>query len=146
MSKEEITVKQWPFDRAMEAINGSGFDTQTIRNLNQHGTEAQKRSFIHERRKDAIYSGLALTALLGAELAYSTVKNHGHPLGGYINGAIEQHSSAHNQIPGSGTLHTKSGGFHVTQKPEVLIGTAVAAEMQNGHVQEVDPVTLAEKK
>jgi hypothetical protein len=116
MSKEKIKVKQWPFDRAMEAINVSGFDTKTIRHLNQSGSEAEKKHFIRERRKDAIYGGIALAAIIGGDLAYGAIKNHGNPFGGSRNGAIEQHSSAHNQLPGTGTLHTKSGDFHVTQR------------------------------
>jgi hypothetical protein len=55
----------------------------------------------------------------------------------------------HNSLPGTGTLHTNSGSFEISQKSledAKGIGTAVAAEKQGGHFVEVDPITFAEKK
>jgi hypothetical protein len=105
MSQEKIKVRQWPFDATMEFINGSGFDTKTIRHLNQHGTE-DKKAFIHERRKDAGVAAVALGALVGSNLIYGEVA-HGK-VWGYQNNSVpvEQpapavHSSQQTEFTGS---------------------------------------------
>lgn len=104
----------------MEFINGSGFDTSTIRRLNQNGTEEEKKKFIHERRKDAIYGGVALTGLVGSLLAYDAAKNHGHLFSNVSPTPIERvgghQDVSHNTQPGHGSLHTKNGDFQVIQK------------------------------
>jgi hypothetical protein len=91
MSTEKIKVRQWPFDATMDFINGSGFDSSTIKRLNEHGTEDQKRNFIHERRKDTLYGGVALTGLVGSMLAYDAVKNNGHLFNNVNPAPIEQY-------------------------------------------------------
>jgi hypothetical protein len=108
MSKEEIKVRQWPFDATMESINGSGFDTSTIRRLNEHGTEEQKSNFIHERRKDAGLGALALGVIVGSNAIYGEVA-HGKVWGYQNNSSPTEQSAADNQSSNQTEFRASTG-------------------------------------
>ena len=80
-------------------------------------------------------------------------KAYGHYHPSHSPAPIEKHGDHHGLTPatkpGTGTLYTEGGNFLISQKPsedKSGIGTAVAVEIHDGHVQAVDPMSFADKK
>lgn len=151
MSKsEKIHIRTLPVEKTLDFM-GFGVEAEHIRDLNKYGSEENKRVYIKNRRKETAAATLALAGIVGGNLGYSAIKNHGNPFGEKNKTPIENHGDhhgvSHNSSPGTGTVHTEKGDFHVTQTTESQggIGTAVAAEKQGDHFVEVDPITFDKK-
>ncbi|MGA3150765.1 MAG: hypothetical protein ABSD10_04170 [Candidatus Saccharimonadales bacterium] len=105
MSQEETRVRKWPTEALGDRLSprtANGY----IDYLNEHGTDEEKRAYVHNRKKDALINSAVWAGVIGATIgSIQGLRETGIMHGPDQNTPIERTGSHHGSTTMPSTEH-----------------------------------------